>query len=70
MLFNQEDLDIFGYPVSDSDPRMKKDWLLNHIDEAMEEVSKLDSNPREDLINLNKELGIDFDFDKFLQLGR
>ncbi|MBE6494993.1 MAG: hypothetical protein E7Z78_00970 [Methanobrevibacter thaueri] len=68
MLFNQDNLDIFGYPVSDFDPRMKKDWLLNHIDEAMEEVSKWDSNPREDLINLNKELGIDFDFDKFLRL--
>lgn len=67
MSFNEKEFNILGYPLSDTDPRMNKEWMMNHIDEIKAEISKIDYNPREELIKLNKRLNIDMDFEKILQ---
>lgn len=67
MLLNNQEVSIIGYPLSDTDPRMNKEWMMDHIDEIKVEISKNDSNPREELIKLNKRLNIDIDFEKIFQ---
>lgn len=67
MHFNEEKFDMLGYPLSDTDPRMNKEWIMDHIDEIKVEISKNDLNPREELIKLNKRLNIDIDFEKIIQ---
>ena len=67
MYFKENNLDILGYPLNDSDPRMNIEWISNHIDEIEAILPEKEYSIREGLSKLNEKYNLDVDYDNLLE---
>ena len=66
MHFKKNNFDILGYPLSDNDPRMNKEWISNHIDEIKAIFPEKEYSIREGLSKLNEKYNLNVDYEDIL----